>query len=210
MNIEHKFTLYYYLLIADPWITQNTKGNRYENAFFGFSVEKPKGWYSASPQEMNILVKAAQSVFEANKDELAKIVPNWSEDGTLPLFVFSKFSFTKVNDKSNHNIMAMAENNTAYSGFKTGCDFFNITKLIYKKILNYMRFLGKCRDVDINGQTFQTQNIRMKLPGIPTTVKQTVYVKLMKQDYIAIFILSYTDHRGKVELDKIMASLKIV
>ena len=209
MNIEHKFTLYHYLLIADPWITKNTKDNRYENAFFGFSVDKPKGWYSASAQEMNSVVKAAQSIFKAYKDEVAKIVPNWSGDSTLPLFVFSKFSLTTVNFKSNPNIIAMAENKTVYSGIKTGCDFFNITKLIYKKLPINVRFLGKCRDLDVNGQTFQTQMIRTTFPGI-TTVKQTLYVKLMKQDYIAVFALSYGDQDGKIELDKIMASLKIL
>jgi hypothetical protein len=186
---------------------QNIKGDRYENAFFGFSMEKPKDWHSASPVEMESILRIARLILEINKDKLTEAVPNSSAESMQPLFFFSQFPLYTGNGKSNPSIMAIVENITVYPGVKTGCDYLNITKLLYKKLSINAKFIGKCREVDVNAQKFQTQTIHMNIPGV-SIIKQTVYVKLMKQGYILSNILTYFDRNTKTKLENVMNTLK--
>jgi hypothetical protein len=142
-----------------------------------------------------------------NKDKIARLLPNWTEEDTLPLFYFTRYPYGTLNNEWNSNAMAVVENIKAYRGVKTGCDYFNVNKKLYNISSVNLEFVSKCRKVDVNGQKFDMQIGQCKHSIIPV-INQTYYVKVMKQGYILGFAFSYIDREGKALLDNIMRTVK--
>jgi hypothetical protein len=126
----------------------------------------------------------------------------------IPLFAFSKYTLGATNSGLNPNIMGMAENIQTYSNIKTACDYLNLGREPHKSVYPTLTFLDKCHEVAINGKMFATQSFTMKVMGI-ILVTQTHYAKLAKKDYILKFSLTYFDRASKIQLDKVMKSLKL-
>jgi len=199
---------FYRLLIASASpITKNTNGNLYENAFFGLSVEKPKGWVSQDMVQLFKTVLPMGSIIFGNKNEFTQEFIDSAIKKMFPLFGFSKYSYNIMNRKPNPNILAISENIQAHSSIKTACDYLNVAREPLKNSLHKVTFLNECHEVDINGKMFATQSFTMKIMGVPL-VKQTHYAKMAKNDYILLFSLTYFNRVSKIELDNVMHSLK--
>jgi hypothetical protein len=188
---------------ASP-ITKNTNGNRYENAFFGLSVEKPNGWVSQDIVQLFKTVLPMSSIIFGNKIEFTQEFIDYAIKRMIPLFGFFKYTPGVMDSGLNPNILAIAENIQANSIIKTACDYLNLVREPFK---NTVTFLDKCHEVDINGKIFATQSFTMKLMGV-RLVKQTHYAKMAKNDYVLFFSLTYFDRVSKNKLDKVMRSLK--
>ena len=192
---------------ASP-ITENTNGNRYENAFFGLAVEKPKGWVSQDVlQLIKTLLPTGSSMIFGNKNKFSPEVIDLLIKKTLPLFGFFKYTPGIMNRKMNPNIMAVAENIQANSSIKTGCNYLNLVREMLKDSLHKVTFLDECQEVDINGKMFATQSFSMKLMGV-LSIKQTHYARIAKKDHALSFTLTYFNRASKSKLDKVMQSLK--
>lgn len=197
------------MFVASPSpITKNTNGNRYENAFFGVSVEKPKGWVSQDViQLIKTLLPVGSSMIYGDENKFPPEVIDSLIKKTFPLFGFFKYTPGLMNGKMNPNIMAVAENIQANPSIKTGCDYLNNVREMLKTSLHQVTFLDECQEVSINGKMFATQSFSMKLMGM-LLIKQTHYARIVKKDYALFFTLTYFNRVSKSKLDKVMQSLK--
>jgi hypothetical protein len=194
------------LFTASPSsITQTTNGSRYENAFFGLSVEKPKGWNSQSPMQLLEIMQAVadSTSLLGNKNEFRQELLDNAMAKALPLFGFFKYPPGTLNGKLNPNILAIAENLKSHPEVKTACDYLILSRELIKSV----NFTSECHETDFNGEMFATQSFTLKIPGVPI-VKQTHYAKMSKKGYILFFSLTYFNRASKNKLENVMRSLK--
>lgn len=188
-------------------ITQKINDNWYKNSFFGFTVEKPQGWSSATFNAMRDSLKYLDTVFENNQEKLAHIVlPDWTSEKIIPLFQFSEFPPLPP-PHVNPMIMAVAEDSNFYIGVKTGCDYINASSKIDKLLQFQWKLVGRCNERKINGERFGTQTFEEKKPGLPL-LKHTYYARRAKDNHILVFTLTYYDSQTKAKLERVMRSLK--
>ena len=187
-------------------ITQKINDSWYKNSFFGFTVEKPQGWSSATFNAMRDSLKDLDTMFENNQEKLAHIVlPDWTSEKIIPLFHFSKFP-PLPRPHVNPMIMAVADDSNFYIGIKTGCDYINASSKIRKLLQFQWKLIGRCHERKINGETFGTQTFEEKEPGLPL-LKHTFYARRAKDNYILIFLLTYYNSQIKANLEGVMRSL---
>lgn len=187
-------------------ITQKINDTWYQNSFFGFTVEKPQGWSSATFNAMRHSLKNLDSMFENNQEKIAHIVlPDWTSEKIIPLFQFSKFPPSPP-PHLNPAIMAAADDSNLYIGVKTGCDYINAGIKIRKLLHFQWKPIGRCNERKINGETFGTQTFEEKLQGLPL-LKYTFYARRAKDNHILIFQLTYYNSQIKAKLEGVMRSL---
>ncbi|CAF1176825.1 unnamed protein product [Adineta ricciae] len=179
----------------------------YENKLYGFTLNRPKDWYAASPTELSHLIQMASSLIESHKHKFSHILSNWSVENITPLFGFSKYPLNATNGQLNPNILSMTENLNAYRNVKNPCDYFDVNQEILKTLAMGMKFIGTCQNVNINGENFKTHSIQTKIPNFPL-IKQTFYAKIVKDNQLFLVLLTYFNRNSKTHLENIMKTLK--
>ncbi|CAM4936671.1 unnamed protein product [Rotaria socialis] len=199
----------------------------YKNSFLGFSIEKPENWHSASFAHTRDFINGTITPLLAKNNILINDSDTTiSERSTL--FVFSKLPLGNSNGKGNPNIVASIGKVDAPQGNSNGkgnpnivasigkvdapqgvinsCDFIGTVLRILNGPLIQAKLNGDCREVYLNGEQFSVQEWTTHML-MYSTVYQMGYVKIMKNDYILLFTLSYTDRASKREVYNIMRSL---
>lgn len=143
----------------------------------------------------------------ANIDKFAHIVSNWSVEHITPLFGFSKYPMHTENGQLNPNILSQVVNLHVFKNAKSACDYYNVNTEILQSLSLKMNFVGKCQEVKINGVNFNTQTVHTKFPGVPL-IKQIFYAKIVEENRLLLFTLTFVHRQDQAQLKKIINSLQ--
>ncbi|CAF1470757.1 unnamed protein product [Adineta steineri] len=191
-----------------PWETQNTNDNYYLNAFFGFSVEKPEGWYALSNQEISLALSGNIGLQIINNTTLGITYEKAVINKIIPLFYFMENPLNIQNNTFNANIMGLAFNLTGQQITGDVCDFLeSYNKEMQEKGVTKMMGSSVCQQIDINGVEFKTEELTLNVGNL-LILKQTEIVKITNNGYIFLFTLSYTNDKSKNILNRTMSTLK--
>ncbi|CAF1606030.1 unnamed protein product [Rotaria magnacalcarata] len=177
----------------------------YKNSFLSFSIEKPENWHSASFAHTRDFINGTITPLLA-KNNILMNDSNTIESERSTLFIFSKLPLGNSNSRGNTNIVASIGKVDAAQDVINGCDFIVNALRILNGPLIQAKLNGDCREVYLNGEQFSMQEWTTHM-FMYSTVYQMGYVKIMKNDYTLLFILSYRDLAGKREVNDIMRSL---
>ncbi|UJR07441.1 hypothetical protein I4U23_011727 [Adineta vaga] len=182
----------------------------YENKQHGFTLSIPKDWSATDIDELSRVIRMSNSLIDSHKEKFAHhLASNWSIDNINPLFCFSKYPINQLNGQLNPNILAISENLNVYRNIQQPCDYFNITQDILQTLSLNIKLIGKCKEVKINEETFSTQNVQTRLPGVPL-IKQTLYVKIVENNQLLLFTLSYFNRNSRMQLENIIKTFKFI
>jgi len=183
-------------------LTTNTEGNRYHNAFFGVTVEKPEGWYSQPPEETIALQQRGTAMIAGDREDMRAMVEA-SLEASVPLFGFFEVP-PGTPDKLNPNVMSVAENLAAFPGLKSGCDYLaQVRKLLEQSQMPYQ--LGQeCSTQRFAGVSLDMIEGTLEVGG--TTVSQRYYATLHDQHALA-FVQTYFSEEGRLKTQRVLDSL---
>jgi hypothetical protein len=186
---------------------ENTNDNYYKNDFFGFSIEKPDGWYSMSSEGLNSLFQSVSIPMLSNNNNDAGQILKTAKNALIPLFGFMEYPIGTQNGKFNPNIIALATNMTGETTIENDCDIFiQSNKLIQGPQMTILSN-SDCREVDVNGKKFAMQELTLNMFNL-SIIKQIQYVRSTSNGYSFTFTLAYNNDDNKKQLQDIMHTLK--
>ncbi|CAF3507801.1 unnamed protein product [Rotaria socialis] len=186
---------------------QNVTGNRYENPFFGISIEKPNDWHSKSFSEIRALLKLVQPLsLASNNKSLEQKFKNKIER-SIPIFNFVKNRLSSVYSSDNPSILVLAEKLEAAPDVKNSCDYIMYSREMLQNPFMKLTSTSDCHDVNLNGEQYGMQEQSVNIFN-SININQTQYVKFTNNDFILCFTLNYFNDDTKNEVDNIMRTIK--
>ncbi|CAF1058306.1 unnamed protein product [Adineta ricciae] len=184
--------------IFEPTELKNTYGNRYENLFFGITIDMPEGWHLMNTTQLTTVVQQYGDARVINSSDLIGLTAARLKNKLLPLFSFVKYPYG-TQDKSNPTIICIIESVPERTELDNECE-----PVPYPNNANE----SNCRVVTLNGYTFTRKQSMMNLDD-GKVIKQIQYTRKTKDGYYLLFTLSYDDDTSKQDLENVMKSLKI-
>lgn len=185
-------------------VTVNTEGNHYHNAFFGVSVDKPEGWYSQSPEETIALQQRGTDMLAGDEKGMRAMIEA-SLKQSVPLFGFFEVP-PGTPDKLNPNVVAAAENLTAFPGIKTGCDYLDQVKQMLEQGRMAYRFEEKCGTREFAGKSMNVIEGTVEMGEL--TITQRYYATIKGRHAVAVVQTWFSDEAGE-QTGRIIDSLVI-
>ena len=178
----------------------------YEDNNYGFSIEKPDGWYSISSEELNALFgKVALPMLVQNNSTLNEMM-SIAKQTIIPLFGFSQYPLNVTNGKLNANINGLVVTQTETENLENICEYFRLADKLLKGSPISIKSADECRIVDINGQNMtRTERVVTVLDTI--TLNQIQYGILRNGNFL-IFTTTHFDDETERDVNKIMESLR--
>ena len=176
----------------------------YTNNYFNMSIKVPDNWTVQSQASQQELMKTGSNLF-SGEDKSLKSILKEAEKQTVNMFSF--FKFEQGSPVSfNPSIMSIAVRMSHMPGVKRGSDYhFHAKKLLESGHMKY-EFPNEIYTKDISGISFDVMPAQITINNF--TVYQEYYAARIN-DYVLMFILSYSSDSEIDELNQIISRLKI-
>jgi len=180
------------------------ENNKYTNSFFNIVVTLPEGWKVQSKEQMDNLAKKGEDLITGDNKDLKRAIKA-SEINTANLLGVFQYEVGAAVDY-NPNFMMVAENLIHAPGVKSGSDYlFHVRKYLKQSQVQIDSLDNESTKVLINGQEFYYMNVVMNYLGYK--IKQSYYATIIN-DFALSAIISYVSDEQKLELEKIVNSMK--
>ena len=145
-----------------------------------------------------------------SNDQLRRLIGTVRIEGTeieelvKPVFGYSEYPLGMSSNLSNPNIIVLATKREDQSGV---CDSLVAARSIVQALIPSAKYKGNCREIDLNGNRFGTQELTLQV-NAPQTTYQTQYTVVTNNDYLLTFTLTYFDKGTKMALSDVMKSFE--
>jgi len=186
-------------------ITVNKKEDIYENEYFKFTIEKPRGWYSRSVKESLLSQHRNKKGLSGKTDESEMdAIIDQSMEKTLPLFSFFEFRHGSQ-IKLNPSVLAIAQNTKNFPEAKNSCDYLkHVMAVLEKGQIKYI-FEPDCKELTLKGKNFSVVNAYAKMGK--DIVYQNYYATISGKHTISI-ITTYFDNETKKAVEAVISSIE--
>jgi len=176
----------------------------YTNDYFNMSIKVPENWTVRSQAAQQELMDKGTSLISGEDDNLKNVLKE-SQKQSVNLFSFIKYEQgTPV--PFNPSINAIAERVSRMPGIKRGSDYhFHAKKLLESGQMNY-EFPRDIYTKDISGISFDVMSAQITVNNI--TIYQEYYAARVN-DYVLLFVLSYSSDSEIDELKSILNDLRL-
>ncbi|MDH3973858.1 MAG: hypothetical protein OEV42_06225 [Deltaproteobacteria bacterium] len=185
-------------------VTYHKKGNLYENNYFGFTVEKPEGWYARDVKESLFLQQHKKAPSGKTDEREMKAAVQEAIEKTLPLFSFFEFRHGSQL-KVNPSVLSVAQNMKNFPEAKTACDYLKHVIAVLERGQIAYTFDQNCETSTFNGREYDTVNAYAKVGK--DIVYQRYYATISGKHAISI-IVNYFNDETKMIVEKFMSSIK--
>ncbi|PKP29335.1 MAG: hypothetical protein CVU01_00475 [Bacteroidetes bacterium HGW-Bacteroidetes-18] len=182
------------------------ENNKYHNSFFKFEMDLPSNWVVQTKEQTDNITKMGQELV-AGDDENMKAVIKASEINSANLLTIFKYEVgTPV--EYNPNFSLIAENLKNAPGIKTGSDYlFQSRRILEQSQVQYDQIDQEFKKEMINNKEFYLMNASINYMGL--SIKQ-VYYSTIQNGFCLSIVISFIDDEQKMDLDKIINSLKFI
>lgn len=170
-------------------------GSTYSNKYFGLKLEIPEGWEVANSETNDRLYEIGKKLYNEPIVDVFDIID---------LLTISKYPVGAA-VYSNPLFGATAENVKGIAGIKTGKDYLESCKQIFKNMKIEYEFEKEIYTEVIGNKSFDVLELKINVGSRKTY--QKLYCVLIK-DYAILISLTYTSEDELKELNKILNTIK--
>jgi len=192
---------------SDPkeiaWTT-STDNIHFTNEKFNLSITKPESWYAQNVKELISLQRRGTDIMSGD-DKNFKAIAKAALKTSFPLFGFHEFT-PGTPTKTNSSLIGLAENISALSGIKKGCDYLYHAKQFMDKSQIKIDYEDDCHIQVINGVNMSYFNSKVEVGD--NIVKQK-YMACISGDYAIAVVYTIVNKVDTLEIDNVLNTLKV-
>ena len=173
----------------------------YQNNFFGFRFDFPKGWVVHGEETRKALAETGEELF-AGDNEVEKSALRAAHKRSYNLLAVFEFPFGTP-DKKNRGLQLVVENIAFAPGIKDGKDYLAIMQKTLASSQLPMNYVGTSEKVTYDGVDFYRQDIQ---PANANVEVYEVFLVTVQNGYAICFVYSAHDKSGAEDGAKSLSS----
>lgn len=177
----------------------------YSNQFFNFKMDVPPSWHVTTHEEMAEITGQGMDLVAGKETETEKMVEA-AKIATAQLLNISQFPINS-NVANNATLIVTVDNISEFPEIRDGKDYLISTKETFSAMGMELELTDDISEKILSNQTFHQLGIKISFPE--GSISQQ-YISAVKKDFIFNIVLTYGNEEGKVALEKILNSYKIL